>query len=175
MSDIYLIPYIKIDGAWTIEDRIIQEMWNQMVVDNTWQTVFYDGNVSDAPSFMRFMQDKKNAIVTAWTDRPVGIAWLNGFGVGAAYGHFCMFSESWGNGLAFKVGDKIVDYWFDFQSDGVSFLNVIIGIVPETNSMALRYVRKLGFQLVGTVPQSLFNHYENKNIGGVICYREREA
>ena len=175
MKDICLIPYLKIEDRWTIEDPIIREMWRQMVDDNTWKTVFFKGVVNNEETFIEFMQDTKNAIVTAWTDRPIGIAWLNGFDVGTAYCHFCMFSNSWGNGLAIKAGHEILKYWFDFKSDGVPFLDVIIGILPETNTLAVKYIKKLGFNIVGTIPKYLHNSYQNRSVDSVICYIEREV
>ena len=174
MKEICLIPYLKTNDAWTIDEPVIREMWRQMVDDNTWKTVFFKGIVENEDTFIEFMRDPKNAIVTVWTDRPIAIAWLNGFDVGIAYGHFCMFSSCWGNGLSLKAGHEIVNYWFDFKSDGVPFLSVIIGIMPETNTLAVKYIKRLGFNMVGVIPKSLYNYYERRNIGSVICYRERE-
>lgn len=174
MTDICLIPYLKIDNTWNIEESIVREIWRQMVDDNTWKTVFFKGIVNSEDTFIDFMQDTKNAVVTVWTDKPIGIAWLNGFDEGIAYGHFCMFSSCWGNGLNFKAGRKIIEYWFDFKVEGVPFLNVVIGIIPETNTLAIKYITKLGFTFVGTVPKALYNNYEKRNIGSVICYLERE-
>ena len=173
MTDICLIPYLKIDDIWTIEEHIVREMWKQMVADNTWKTVFSKGIVNNEDTFIEFMRDPKNAIVTVWTDRPLGIAWLNGFDIGTAYCHFCMFSSCWGD-LSIKAGHKILEYWFDFKSDGIPFLNVIIGVIPETNSLALKYIQMVGLRIAGVIPKLLYNHYERRNIGGVICYRERE-
>src|SRR5438477_10098487 len=104
---------------------------------DTFRTVFYDGPVKDEESFLAVMQGPANAAVFAFSgDQIIGFAWLNGISGCHAFGHFCFLKQAWGE-AATDAGRMILEYWLSFpKADGTPLLQVILGTVPVTNTLA---------------------------------------
>lgn len=168
-----IIPYVEIDGTRTLSDEILKNIWGLMVVQNLYKKVFYDGGVTDAASFIKWLKRPTNFVVTQWDgDNPVSVCWLNDTDKNSGKGHFCFFKDYWGQSA--EYGKEVLRYWFGFEQDGNPILDVVIGFTPENNRLALRLVNNLGGVSIGTIPYILYDIYHNKKIGAVVSYIERK-
>lgn len=166
-----LVPYVQIDGEWTVPAGIMAVIWREIERDSLHKVTFYDGSIQTAEQFIQYMQSGKTLPVVAFSDAaPMGFAWLteiNGF---RAFAHFCMLRIAWGSHSR-EIARQILDYWWSLASDTGPVLQLIMGMTPEANKPALRFIRQLGFNIVGTVPKICRG--VDGPMPGVLSYIER--
>ena len=163
---IILVPYVEINGQRTISDAAVRALWEQMVYEGTAHIVFNE-TVKTSDDFLRLFKSPNVFPVLAGINGiAMGAAWLTDVGPNSAVGHFCMFKSSWGF-YSYDVGEEILKYWFSLKKDNKPMLDVIIGRTPADNRKALKYIERLGFQLLGTIP------YLSGGKGLVISYITR--
>ncbi|MHB8123110.1 MAG: GNAT family N-acetyltransferase [Desulfuromonadaceae bacterium] len=175
MNDLVLIPYIEIDGAWTIPEEAMMGIYRLMVKEETATAVFCSGAVKTETDFVAACQSKGTYTVVILKNdgQPAAIIWLKDFCLNHAYGHFCFFKSVWGK-QTIDAGRMALDHFFHFaRPDGKGLLHVLIGVFPGKNKKALEFVRKLGFTIVGTIPKMIYDEQEDKMVDAVFSYVER--
>ena len=51
------------------------------------------------------------------------------------------------------MGKTLTNYWFDFnQNDGTPLIDVLIGQTPEWNRKACKFLLRIGWHVLGTIP-----------------------
>ena len=156
-------PYIKNQGIWTIPDQVIIGVWDKMCELDRVKTTWWDASIVTQEDFIKFMQDPyifPTIIVDRDEVRFKVFAWLSDFNDGVARAHFCYLDK-----YDFDVGKMMVNFW---QKLGT--LNVIIGTIPESYKAALKFVERLGFEIIGTIPDICNMVYLNRREGGVVSY-----
>lgn len=173
-GDLTIIPYVEVNEQRTVPDSIIIELFNGMVKDKVLKKVFYSKTVESASQLIEFLKDPHNyAVVTMDKDKVCGVAWLNGLYNNHADAHFCFLRRAWGEN-SYKLGERIIQYWFAFESNGKKLLEVLLGMTPASNKAALRFIEKLGFTKVGVIPKILDDKYKNESVAAMISYREND-
>lgn len=147
-----LIPYVLNDGAYSLPDSTMLSIWATMEKHALDRAVFYSGGMN-GERFLQFMKIPQNVVHTIWEeDRIQLIAWINGFGANHAFAHFCCFPETWGT-TSVELGRQSLKYWFDFKKDNNEpLLDVIVGFTPANNLKAVKYIQKVGLNIMGTIP-----------------------
>lgn len=152
-SEIQLVPYVESSQGWTLPDEVLFYIVSLAEKNGVFQTTFYDGTVNSAEEFVAAMKDPSNYPVFAFSgDEPQGFAWLNEVHGNRAFAHFCSLQASWG-GMAEKSGRLVLRYWLG-MSPSTEF---ILGMIPGSNTLALRFIEKLGFKRVGEIPNMILN------------------
>lgn len=167
-NEVTLVPYVELESGWTLPDEFIYSLAVQMVREGVFHKVFYDGNVVDPEGFMSVMKKPANVPVFFFDDRePLGFAYLNGLMGGVAFAHFCGLKSALGKTQ--KIGDMVLSYWME----NFKFLHLILGLTPENNRLALRFIRSIGFTSLGVIPGVLYDAYAAEHVGGVVSYYKR--
>lgn len=136
--------------------------------EGTFKTVFFDGRVRTPADFLKAMKSPRNMPIFAfYGDDFLGFAWLNSLADNYGFAHFCGMRVSYGD-LAVRVGEMVVDYWMAFPS-----LEILLGVTPGNNPLALRFIGKLGFQRIGEIPGMIMDVYEGERASAVISYYSR--
>lgn len=174
LSKIEVFPYVEINGARTLSDDVIRNVFRKMQLDKTLEIVFYDGVVKTEDDLLRLLKSPHNYPAFVLVDGNIrAFAWFNDLHDGYATAHFCVFKESWGE-EAGEMGKKVLSYWFSFKKeDGSPMFNLILGVTPSHYRHALRFIATLGFQTIGKVPRILYNAYLNKRVNAILSYCER--
>lgn len=166
-----LVPYVKLDGEWSIGDLIMHEVWNKMRRDRTLRTVFRDGEADTLERFMRVAQAPDNVVSVIFsredaTEPPtadiVAIVWLNRFGPNYALVNHCFFKEYWGETQ--EVANIVLEYWFAMKHGGKTIFDTLVGQTPADNRLGIAFARRLGFTILGEIPHV-----------GVVSYMTREG
>jgi len=153
-------------------------MWKRMHDDGTFAMFFHEG---PEMSFTQF-----GAILASPTDRVqliighdadgtavehAGMLILNHIlindQVKRAVGNFMFFREYWHRHDSMELGRAVLDHWF-----GVMGFDVIAGLTPRANRAAIQFIKRLGFQIVGDVPN--FTTYEGKPSASATSFMTRE-
>ena len=172
-----LIPYVFNGMSWNLSDEMIKGVFYKMAGHDLIKTVFLDGKIKTPEQFLQLAKSPGNVvhIILDAGGQLVFWAYLNSFGWNHAFGHFCGFPDIWGK--AQELGKMTLDYWFGMpgrQSDRPLF-DLICGRVPADNSLAIGFVKKLGFTVLPVIPKMIWDEYQQAAVGAVFCYKEREA
>lgn len=173
---IEVLPYVELDGKYTVEDEVVRVVFFKMLADETFQVVFYDGTVETPEAFINLLRAPHNYPVFVFVDQKIGgVAWINDAKDNHATAHFCVFREHWGK-ESVAMGKAVLDYWFSFtREDGSPMFDVILGVTPAVYKPALRFITQLGFKVVGEVPKVIYNAYTQQRGSAMLSYCERPS
>jgi len=173
---ITIVPYVELEGIYTVPDETVKAVFFKMHLDGTWGTVFYDGLTNTPEDFIALLRSPMNYPVFVLVDGIVGgVAWLNELRNNHGTAHFVVFKEHWGKNST-AMGKEVLQYWFSFKhEDGKPVFDVILGVTPSEYKPAIRFVTSLGFRVVGEVPKVIYNAYTKTNSNAVLSYCERAA
>lgn len=167
-----IYPYGMINGAYTLTDRQLIDVWNRICKLGFDKIVFDNARVKQADDFISFCKLPGNVVhfdIDYETDLPILIAWLNNFGPNFAFGHFCFLQDC----NKIETAKETLEYWFCWKPDGEhALLDVILGRIPADNPKAVHFVEKLGFTNMGTVPLLAMGTAEKT--GAVFLYLTNE-
>jgi hypothetical protein len=163
---IEIVPYVEINGTRTATDTYINSLYQTMVKDNLVKRVFVNDQMETSQDFLNHMKSPNILpLIALYEGKPMGVAWLADIKPNTATAHFCFFKCSWGK-LTEEMGRAVLDYWFGQKDGKYNFpFKTIIGMTPERNRSALKYIRQLGFKVLGAIPYLDY---------GVISYLERK-
>lgn len=169
-----LIPYVEANGFRTIPDDELVEIFDRIILEGLDRIVFYSGNVRTARDFIFVMKSQNNLpVFVRDKDGYVGFAWLNNLNGNNAMPHFCFFKGRRGE-LAIEAGKKILQYWFSFPGEGGPLFDVLVGMVPDFNTRAIEFVKKLGAIELGSIPKLAYNGFTQGKHGMTMLYYLRE-
>jgi len=166
--EITLVPYVEINGAWTASDKVMDEIYFELVKDGTADTVFYDDSIKGPTTFIALMKNPTNLPVIVVTGNDIsGVAWINSVSDNRAFAHFAFFKSVWGK--TEEIGQRILEYWLAIPKGNGFLLDVVMGLVPSFNERAHKYVEKIGFKKLGEIPH-LVNVHGNREPGVIFYY-----
>lgn len=158
---INILPYTEINGIRTISDNDIKDIFSRMKQEGTLKTVFYNESITNEDEFLRFFKCGSNFIVVAYLDKEMcGFGWINNLNKTYAFTHFCFFKEYWGEKTD-GIGKACLDYFDSWDS-----FKVFVGMVPAFNKRAIKFVKRMGYTEIGTIPEMV------ENSGMTILYRK---
>lgn len=172
-----IIPYTELDGIRTFNDTVIKDLYRRMVEEGTAKRVFFDGSVSNEEAFLNmFKHNPENHLFVIKTDgEPAAIAWLNGVRNYTATAHFCLFKRVWGK-KGIEVGKRAIQFFLNMKDwDGRYYHDVITGLTPSCNRLAVRWIQKIGMKILGEIPNVIWDAENQESVPGVISYITREA
>lgn len=174
-GEIVLLPYVEVNGTRTITDEKIRTMFLTMLWQNLVKKVFSDGSVTKGEEFLAIMKSPANYPVFVRIGNELyGFMWLNNVMDNHACAHICFLREIWGE-KAVEAAKKILDYWFSFSIKDSKIFDVLIGYIPVTNQVAIRFAKSIGFVQVGEIPFLCFDAESKKNVSAMLTYKIREA
>jgi hypothetical protein len=171
-----LIPYIEMNGSWTIPDDIMIGLYRMMKNDGTDRVFFYSGTVRNENEFMPACRENAHTVVILEeSGRPVAIGWLNNYAHKSAHAHWLTFKHAWGTDKTHQAIRETLKYWFHFEHDGEPVFEVLLGIYPSGNRHIDKFAKESGFTVSGRVPSLLYDYWGNRSMDATISYIERGA
>jgi len=169
-----IIPYVQVDGAWSLPDSVMIGLWDKMVLENTSKRVFCTGTVKTEAEFLKLMKAPTNSVMTQWIeDEPAFIGWINNFTPCSAMIHFNCFKNIWGRKTV-EAMKAALKYYFSFKDGNRHLFDTIVGMIPSDNKLAILLTQKAGAIGLGTIPDYAVNTYTEEKTGLYICYIKRE-
>lgn len=172
-SDISLVPYVCLDGRWTVSDSVLDELFHGMEDDSTLDRVFYEGHVQTTQQLKELLQNPTAIpVIIGIGDRPVGFAWLNGQSGHTAFAHFCFLKRVWGR-ESLEAGNLLLKYWMSLSDEEGGIFDVLIGVIPKFNSVAIEFAQRVGFQMLGVIP-GMGRRPSGERLSSAILYYARQ-
>lgn len=153
-------------GRYELTHADLLDIHAAMARDELLPVVFYDGSCQQPGEFVRFV--RSGIIFFAVYDddeQLMAIWWLTDFSGRAARINFCVMRPYFGQ--AFDIGKAVCHYVLDSQ-----YLDAVYGITPECNRAAIRFVKRLGFRQLATLPYAI--DYNGRICSGVLTIKERD-
>lgn len=127
--------------------------------------IFHAIPMRNAGDFLALMKNPVNLPVFALSNTEcIAFAWLNNITTNSAYGHFCHFKNDID---PVEIGKVITKHWFKFPID------IVLGSIPAFNMRAVKFMQKLGYVVVGEVPDLYKNPFTHEKCAAVIVYCRR--
>jgi hypothetical protein len=60
------------------------------------------------------------------------------------------------------------------RGGGTPYLKTAVGVIPENNVLALKYIEKLGYRRVGVIPHACHLQYQKQDVSAIISYLNQE-
>lgn len=171
------IPYMLRDGIPTFRDSELKGLYEQLVKEETADTVFYDDTVNSANDFLDFMKYRGNSLYVVYKPKdntPIGFFWINGFERTFCRLHFAVFKHFWGKDTV-GVGKQTVKMILSLKDEQGEYLwDVILGILPSWNKFAIEYIKLVGCKVVGEIPHLTHSKRKGKSVPGTLIYITRK-
>lgn len=155
--DISVIPYnASFDDA---AERFLPWFWNKLKEDNLVEIYFPGQSKKGFADFVKLMSgDSVKVLLVVGKnadgdlDKAIGFATYSPVPFGSitsAMAGFIFFREFWDSHTTITAAQQIMDYWFKEAG-----LDQIIGLVAELNHPANRFLERLGWKKIGTIPMA---------------------
>lgn len=131
--------------------EFFEKLYAKTKDDNLLGVVF--GTEINRKAFINLMTDAR-PYVLSFDGCLAGYAWLRDFSGRSVTIHFCLFDWTHGEHTE-AIGRKFLRTVFE---DGA--LDSLYGAIAASNRLAIRYARRLGFKVLGSVPSAAM--YRNK-------------
>lgn len=175
-SRFFIYPYCEADGKRTFSDEQIRGLYRRMVEDGTAGLVFMGSGIDGEDAFLAVMQSPgTHPYVLFVQGLPAGIVWLNRIQYRWAQMHFCTFREVWGR-TAVELGRHVNRTLLEMRdSRGRYCLDMLVGILPARNRLAVSYVRKCFGRITGELPRGVYNPQTGQSEKAYIITLTREG
>ncbi len=153
-----------------ITEKELQSVWETGKKQGIYKKLFYDGTITTLENFITFAGEKNRAFYVIYSQTtPVALFWLDNRTAQAAFIHFALFKEAYG-----KKGRILGTYvlnWLLTSKDqsNRAFFKVLIGVTPITHTLAVRFLKDMGFTILGIIPHVL-PLAEGKTTHAVVSY-----
>jgi hypothetical protein len=148
------------------EGRLI-EMWLTMENEGLVDVVFYDGIIDSLKKFMNF--SGKHLYSFYYDAQLVGFSWLTHLETTSA-GKSCRLHY-----CTFRAGKRILrpatEHWINFLLKHYDFL---FGHTPENNHSGVTFLKRVGFKVIGKIPEFAFIAKEGSKCDLIISYKKKE-
>jgi RimJ/RimL family protein N-acetyltransferase len=162
----------KMPGA----EIFLPGLWKRMHDDGTFAMFFHEGPEMSFVQFGTVLASSRIQLIIGHDSEGTakehaGLLMLDHIlineNVKRAVGNFMFFREYWHRHDSLEIGHAVLDHWFLNMG-----FDVIAGITPRANRAAVQFIKRLGFQIVGDVPN--FTMYEGKQCASATSFMTRE-
>ncbi len=154
MTDFKLIPDINSN----MPDDFLLALFAQMEADGTASQVFLEREITDAEKWLQYIKSPGVHLYILFADdMPVGVCWIDRLQERWGQFHFCLFRQAWGHRSSVPLGKWVLNEILNMKDEHGYLLDMLVGILPSRNKVAMRYVLKCGGQKSGVLPLGVVN------------------
>ena len=168
-----------IPGVRTLTEERLAELWFRLSDEGLVESLFHDGGVRNVGEFIAFMESGKVYCYAVYLEGvAVAFTWLNNFAGRAAMIHFAVLAA--GRGVKAEVGRFVVRFLLHGRDSGGNYcLDALYGLTPEPYAHVLRFIRRLGFRRMGSIPGAVvirkMEDEPPRYVGGIVSVCTRES
>lgn len=172
MSKFKLYPYCEIDGLNTFRDSEIKELYFRMISEG--DNIYIDNQITNGDDFLRHMKYNAALYVAYYDEEPFGFVYLDEFTHKTARIHFYVNKEFHGTAANAESCEQSIEIILDTKDNLGDFMyDVLIGVIPSSNKVAIKFVRKIGGELSGEIPGAMWNAKEQISVNCTVVYFRR--
>jgi RimJ/RimL family protein N-acetyltransferase len=151
-----LMPYVEAPGLFSPENLV--SIYTRLHDEGLWDIVFHDNPDMNLRGFMNFfgspgvLMQVINIVDGDGIKDMAAIAWLANVerykDRQRAMASFCVFKDYQSPSVTSPMSKLILDYWF-----GALRMDIIMGLTPADNHLAVRFSKRIGFQELCRIPK----------------------
>ncbi|PLX71822.1 MAG: hypothetical protein C0602_00175 [Denitrovibrio sp.] len=140
-------------------ERVLVETYERMIADRSLDAFFFNGTGRTYEEFYKMLNDINNIVYFGFIDHKLsGMCWLNSFRQKSAYLHPVVFSDAWGKNSV-ELGKRSLKTIFELKNkNGEYILELLQGLAPSDNKLAVKYLQKCGMNILGELPNAFVKH-----------------
>jgi RimJ/RimL family protein N-acetyltransferase len=159
-------------------DKFLPWFWNRLRDDGLISLYFPGAEKTGFAKFVSLMSGDVRVLLVVKKNEQGDIADTVGFatigpmaigGTMAAYAGFIFLKDYWDRTTTYAAAKTIMDAWFTSQD---VHLDVIVGVVADTNVLAKRFLQRVGWKNSGSIP--FLAEYEGNRCDATFWYITRE-
>lgn len=164
-----LIPLICKDGLWSISQEELLFLHSQLMYYYGKRS-FIDDTVATPEAWLAGVTSPNTTFFLLYHGSdPVMVLYFTGHAQTHVWGHFFWLRSK------ISSKDKVeVFRWSLSKAFQVLDCAVIVGKTPADNKRTIKYLCKVGFTLVGNIPNMLHSSVKNKPVDASLLYIKRE-
>ena len=172
---INIIPYVETKKGWSIPDDHMIWIFTKMLKQGLVKKTFPAGLILTNHDWMELVKNKAHIVHIITNEKTVvAVTWLSNIGHNHAFCHFCVFREGWGKSK--HMARELLKKLFSYKGHGGEPLfDVICGRTPANNRLALKMLERVGFTIIGKIPDICLDVYDCGKVDAVFSYIKREA
>lgn len=173
-GNIEIEVYCKSRNNYNSSDTHLAHIYRRIVREKTLLTVFYDGSIKNTKDFINFFERENNELFFVnYNGKEAGFFWLNRFVQKSAFITYCLYKDYWGK-KSLEISQDCIKALFNKRdSHGDHLLDVLLGLTPSNNKLALKFLSKINMTIVGKIPGIIWDAKTEKTVDGVLSYRLR--
>lgn len=169
-----IISFHENSNSLKFSDKYIAQIYRRIVREDTVNKVFYDGSVRNSADFIDFFRDKTiELFLVEYDGKETGFFWLNTFAQKSAFVTYCFYKAFWGE-KALEISKSCIKFIFSRKnSHGEHLYDVLLGLTPANNKLAIKFLLKNGMTVLGRVPGFIYDAIEDIKVDGIFSYIQR--
>jgi RimJ/RimL family protein N-acetyltransferase len=172
-----LVRYETVDGVPTLKDSQLTHLFEKAKEERLLPLVMYNVN-PDTPTAAFLRMYKNNAGRILWLvfydDELAGWVWLDDIANRTARSHFCFFRWLSRAKISEEAGREMFWQLFQLKSRNGVMLQVIRAEMPAFNKPALWFLEKVGFSIVGEIPNAAYRFSTGKFYPMIYLYMTKD-
>ena len=174
LNGLSIVPFYDKDGTPNFSDTSLAQVFRRIVREESVTKIFYDGSVRNSADFICFVRNRENELFFVGYDgREAGFFWLNRLRRKAAFITYCLYKDFWGD-EALLISRKCIEFLFARKDvHGEHRIDVLLGLTPANNKLAVKFLLKNGMTVSGKVPGLLYDAGAEATEDGIFSYIQR--
>lgn len=169
-----LLNVYGFDGhEYNMPDSYLSKAYRRTVIEKTIHKVFYDGSINNTYDFIKFFKQKHIELTFVdYGKEEAGFFWLSPFVGRSSFITYCLYKNHLQESLLISRA-CITDIFSRKDSDGRYKIDTLVSLTPANNKLALRFLKKIGMEISGTIPDLVYDDKTHKNIDGILTHLSR--
>lgn len=173
--DIAITKYCPEGDGYNISDRHLAQIYRRVVREKTIHKTFFDTRVENTKDFLSYFKaENLDFYLVSYNGQESGFFWLKKFLPRASFITYCFYRSFWGE-HTLEISKACIDYIFGRKNEHDDpEIDILMGLTPASNKLALKFLAKNGMKIVGNIPNLIWDDQKGKLVDGVLSYRHRE-
>lgn len=166
-------PYYEEDGVRTFKDSYILEMFDRVVKEGNLPTLFPDNSIQNKYEFLDFFKSGKATLyVITKHGEECAFIYLTDVHNKRANIHVCTYKKFYRDTV--DVAEHVTKSLLNLKVHGEYQLNVLIGIISASNTLARKWIMKVGYKEQGVIPDYFWDAFKRESTDGVMYTATRK-
>ncbi len=176
-QEVTITPYNSVEkGKVNFSDTYLRQVFLKIAVEGTLHKIYFDRKINNNIEFTAFIKQKEHSVFFVKAgEEEVGFFWLAKFNQRSAFMNYCFFKNFWGK-TSLKISRFCIEYIMERKkANGDYMLDILLGLTPINNRLAVNFLIKSGMQVLGKIPGICTDYHQNKVVDGLLSYKTRST
>lgn len=160
---------------YNIPDKHLAGIYRRIVKEKTVNKIFFDRKINNTDDFINYFKNNNvELFIVSYYGQESGFFWLKEFFPCASFITYCLYKSFWGE-HTLKISQSCIDFTFNRKDEyGDYRTNILLGLTPASNKLAIKFLSKNGMKIAGNIPNLISAGQNEKPIDGILSYRHRK-